>query len=191
MMESGDDIGKAMAGDCEEEFEALFKYYPRVIALLLELGFDREEARDLAQQVFLRVYQGMNVYRRQSKLAYLETATRRLAYNAMRDRHAAKRAGIHVATDEIVELEDERAQAPDAALESKENTQRFWRAVNQLRADDQTAIRLQLSGVSQAGIAGKLGITVSALKSRLNLARKRLRVLLGEEPEGLGGRDDP
>jgi RNA polymerase sigma-70 factor, ECF subfamily len=180
-----------MAGDREAQFETLFRYYPAVVALLLKLGSDLEDARDLAQQVFLRVYQHMDAYRGEAKLAYLEQVTRRLAYNANRDRHAAKREGIRVATDEIVELEDDRTQAPDAALASKENVRRLRQAIDQLGPDDQTAVRLQLAGFSYDEIAGKLGITVSALKSRLNVARKRLRVLLDEDLEGLGGRDDP
>ena len=191
MMEYGDDIGKAMADDREEQFEALFKYYPRVVALLLEIGVDRDEVRDLAQQVFVRVYEHMDAYRGVSKMSYLDQVTRRVAYNEFRDRHAKKREGTHVATDEIVELKDDRVPAADAMLESKENVQRVRRAIDQLSPSDQTAIRLQLSGLSQDRIAEKLGITVSALKSRLNVARKRLRALLGEEPEGLGGRDDP
>jgi RNA polymerase sigma-70 factor, ECF subfamily len=178
-----------MPGDHDAAFESLFKYYPAVVSLLRKMDFDHEDARDLAQQVFLRVYEHMDAYRGEAKWHYLEQVTRRLAYNDRRDRHAAKREGIRVATEEIVELPDERTPAADAALESEETSLRVWRAVNQLTPSDQTAIRLQMAGLSQDAIARELGITVSALKSRLNVARKRLRVLLGEEPEGLDGRE--
>jgi RNA polymerase sigma-70 factor (ECF subfamily) len=178
-----------MPGDHTAAFEALFEYYPAVVSLLRKMGFDHEDARDLAQQVFLRVYQHMDAYRGDAKWHYLEQVTRRLAYNDRRDRHAAKREGIRVATEEIIELPDERTPAADTALESEETSQRVWRAVNQLTPSDQTAIRLQMAGLSQDAIAPQLGITVSALKSRLSVARKRLRVLLGEEPEGLDGRE--
>jgi RNA polymerase sigma-70 factor (ECF subfamily) len=177
-----------MPGDHAAAFEALFKYYPAVVSLLRKMEFDHEDARDLAQRVFLRVYEHMDAYRGEAKWHYLEQVTRRLAYNERRDRHAAKREGIRVATEEIIDLPDERTPAADAALESEETAQRVWLAINQLSPSDQTAIRLQMADLSQDAIAGKLGITVSALKSRLNVARKRLRVLLGEEPEGLDGR---
>jgi RNA polymerase sigma-70 factor (ECF subfamily) len=177
-----------MPGDHDAAFEALFKYYPAVVSLLRKMDFDHEDARDLAQQVFLRVYEHMDAYRGEAKWHYLEQVTRRLAYNDRRDRHAAKREGIRVATEEIIEFPDERTPAADATLESEETSQRIWWAVNQLTPSDQTAIRLQMAGLSQDAIARELGITVSALKSRLNVARKRLRVLLGEEPEGLDGR---
>jgi RNA polymerase sigma-70 factor (ECF subfamily) len=180
-----------MADDREEQFEKLYRYYPAVLALLVKkLGFEREDARDLAQQVFLRVYEHMDAYRAESKWAYLEKTTRRLAYNAKRDRHAAKRHGISVATDEILELEDTRAPSADASLESKENVDRIQSAMSQLGPLDQTALRLSLAGHSYEELAAKLDITVSALKSRLNVARKRLRDLLTEELEGFGTPDD-
>jgi RNA polymerase sigma-70 factor (ECF subfamily) len=178
-----------MPGDHDAAFEALFEYYPAVVSLLRKMGFDHEDARDLAQQVFVRVYQHMDAYRGDAKWHYLEQVTRRLAYNDQRDRHAAKREGIRVATEEIIELPDERTPAADAALESEETSKRVWRAINQLSTSDQTAIRLQMADLSQEAIAGQLGITVSALKSRLSVARKRLRILLGDEPEGLDGRE--
>jgi RNA polymerase sigma-70 factor (ECF subfamily) len=178
-----------MADDQEEQFETLFKYYPAVVALLLRLDFELEDARDLAQTVFLRVYEHMDTYRGESKWGYLEKVTRRLAYNAIRDRHAAKRHGTPVSTDEILELKDGRDLA-DVSIERMESAERVRRAVGQLGPNDQTALRLQLAGHSHDDIAETLGITVSALKSRLNVARKRLRELLGEELEGLGDRDD-
>ncbi len=178
-----------MPGDREAAFEALFKYYPAVISSLRQMGFDHEDARDLAQQVFLRVYEHMDAYRGESKWEYLQQVTRRLAYNDRRDRHAAKREGIRVAAEELADLADQRAPTVEAALESEETSERVQKAIDQLTPPEQTAIRLQMANLSQADIAGTLGITVSALKSRLNVARKRLRALLGEELEGLGGRE--
>jgi RNA polymerase sigma-70 factor, ECF subfamily len=179
-----------MSDDHQEQFEALFKYYPAVVVLLSRLDFEREDARDLAQQVFLRVYEHMDMYRGESKWSYLEKVTRRLAFNAIRDRHAAKREGISVATDDILELEDTDALAPDVSLEGKERVARLQSAIDKLGPADRTTIRLQLAGHSYDQISRQLGITISALKSRLNIARKRLRELLGGELEGWDGSDD-
>jgi len=173
----------------EQLFEELLHYYPAVVSQLRKLGFDHEDARDLAQEVFCRVYEHMDAYRGESKLAFLLTVTRRLAYNDVRDRHARKREGTRVATDEIVELEDKRAQAADEGLEKKETLQRLRWAIDQLPVNEREAILLQLSELPLEQIAETIRITVPALKSRLHAARKRLRNLLGED-EGLGGRDD-
>ncbi len=179
-----------MPDDRDAKFEELYKYYPAVVSLLLRLDFDLEDARDLAQQVFVRVYEHMDAYRGESKLSYLEKTARRLAYNATRDRHAAKRNGIHVATDELFELDDERTPAPDVSLEQKERAERLRHAIQQLGPNEQTSVLMQLAGESYEEMAPALGITASALKSRLHAARRRLRELLGEEPKGMGGSDD-
>lgn len=179
-----------MADDREEQFEKLYSYYPAVVKLLLNLGFELEDSRDLAQQVFVRVYEHMDTYRGESKWAYLQQVTRRLAYNENRDRHAGKRHGTTVTTEEILDLEDTHVRPPDAALESKENTERVRQAIAQLTPKDQTSIRLQLAGYSLEEIAPVIGTTALALKSRLNGVRKRLRQLLGEDVEGLSGNDD-
>lgn len=178
-----------MRDDREELYEELLRYYPAVVSQLRKLGFDHEDARDLAQEVFCRVYEHMDAYRAESKLVYLQTVTRRLAYNELRDRHAAKRQGIHVDTNEVVDLQDGRDEAADQRLERHESLQRLRVAVSQLPPNEREAIRLQLSELPLEEIAKAIGITVSALKSRLHTARKRLRDVLGET-EGLGGPDD-
>jgi RNA polymerase sigma-70 factor (ECF subfamily) len=132
----------------------------------------------------------MDAYRGESKLGYLEQTARHLAYNAHRDRHAAKRHGIHVDPDELVNRNDERTPTPEQALQAKESDERLRRAIQQLPQHEQVSVLLQLSGESYGNMAPALGITISALKSRLHTARKRLRELLGEEPEGMGGSDD-
>src|SRR6185295_7686519 len=104
MMEAGDDIGKAMRADRDELFEELYKYYPKVLTFLLNLGYKREDADDLAQQVFTRVYKGMDAYRGESKVSFLERITKRLAFNDRRDRHAKKREGTPIPIDDVVEL---------------------------------------------------------------------------------------
>jgi RNA polymerase sigma-70 factor, ECF subfamily len=179
-----------MRGDRDRQFEELYAYYPAVVRLLLRLGLERENARDLAQQVFLRVYQHMDTYRGASKWGYLEKTTRRLAYNARRDVHAGKRDGIAVPIDEVLDRRDDRTPPPDVRLASKQNVERVRSAVAQLPLKDQTCVRLQLAGYSYDEIVGTLGITISALKSRLNVARRRLRDLLGEAPEGPGDSHD-
>ena len=179
-----------MSAGREGQFEELFRYYPAVVKLLLEIGFGLEDARDLAQEVFTRVYEHMDAYRGESKLVFLQTVARRVAYNARRDQHAGKRAGTHVAADEVLELEDPRAGTVLAHLQKEEELQRLRSAIEQLPPREQEAIRFQLSELPLESIASRLNVTVSALKSRLHTARKRLSDLLGEEPEGLGERDD-
>lgn len=179
-----------MREDRDKLFEELYKYYPKVLTFLLNLGYKREDAADLAQEVFTRVYKGMDDYRGESKVTFLEQITRRVAFNDHRDRHAKKREGTPIPLDDVVEIVETTTDAADIALERKENVERVQKAIAQLPPNDQTAIRLQLSGLSCDSIAETLGISVPALKSRLNVARRRLKDILGGDLEGMGGGDD-
>ncbi len=179
-----------MADDREEQFEKLYQYYPAVVKFLRNLGFDLDDARDLAQQAFVRVYEHMDAYRGESKWAYLQQVTRRLAYNENRDRHAGKRHGTIIPTDEILELEDPHAPAPDAVLQSKEVTERVQHAIGQLSPKDQTSIRLQLAGYSLEEIATVIRNDGPGAEIAPQCNPQAMRKLLDDDVEGLGGDDD-
>jgi RNA polymerase sigma-70 factor (ECF subfamily) len=58
------------------------RYYPKVAAWCLRIGGDRQEAADLAQEVFLRVHQRLGSFRGESRFStWLYTVTRSVAIN--------------------------------------------------------------------------------------------------------------
>lgn len=176
-----------MLYDKDTEFQRLLGYYDRVVGFLKQLRFAEEDARDLAQEVYIRVYEHMDTYRGEAKWNYLETVARRLAYNAIRDRHAAKRNGIVVPEDEMYALSDDTVVPADVAVEQKEKWQRLRNAVEQLAPSMKSCVLLYLEGCSYEEIQRRLVLSLPAVKSRLNQARKELRAKLGEDPGAFGG----
>src|SRR6185503_8783415 len=58
------------------------RYYPKVAAWCLRIHGDRQEAADLAQEVFLRVHQRLGSFRGESRFStWLYTVTRSVAIN--------------------------------------------------------------------------------------------------------------
>ena len=58
------------------------RYYPKVAAWCLRIGGDRQEAADLAQEVFLRVHERLDGFRGASRFStWLYTVTRSVAIN--------------------------------------------------------------------------------------------------------------
>ena len=58
------------------------RYYPKVAAWCLRIGGDREQAADLAQEVFLRVHERLGSFRGDSRFStWLYTVTRSVAIN--------------------------------------------------------------------------------------------------------------
>src|SRR5690242_10334485 len=81
-----------MTDSRDERLEQLLRYYPGLCRYFVRMGFPKEDARDLAQEVFVRVYDHLDAYRGESKWNYLATTARRLALNTLRSNDAAKRS---------------------------------------------------------------------------------------------------
>ncbi|MGZ5444183.1 MAG: RNA polymerase sigma factor [Thermoanaerobaculia bacterium] len=174
-----------MSDDSEERFQRLLPYYDRLVAFIRQLGFEHEDARDLAQDVMVRVFEHRDDYRGEAKWNFLEQVARRLAYNAIRDRKAAKRHGIMVPEEALLEHPDPHSPRPEAVLLRKEIGRRLRDAIDKLDEGQRICVELfYLAELSYNEVCALLGISEPALKSRLNAARARLRELLGEEPRG-------
>lgn len=175
--------------DDEKQFEELYKFYPGVLALLRRLGFPPDEAEDIAQDAFVRVYKSMKGYRGDAQWAYLEQTVRRVAANAIRAKKTGKRLGATVSEEVLVTLPDPNVVDPGTAMAQADVVKRMRGAIAQLDRIDRTVLLLRLKGSSYDEMVAILGITLSAVKSRLNVARRRLKELLEEDP-GLWGSDD-
>ena len=156
-----------------------------VYALAFHLLGDRDDALDVSQEVFLRVFRTLPTFRGQSAL---RTWIFRIVVNQARNRQRwwnRRRRGSQVSLDEHIGLcGDMPAQGevlPDRQLASKETATLIWRALDQLPFDQKTAVILrEVDGLRYDEIAFSLGIAVGTVKSRLTRARQALRAeLLG------------
>lgn len=154
-----------------------------VVQLAINLLGDRDEALDLSQEVFLRVFRTIHRFRGHSSL---RTWIYRIAVNQARNRHRFWRRrhradqvslDAHVAAHGDVISGD--LPGPDRVLAQKELARRLNRALAHLPFDQRTAIVLrEIDGLSYDEIAYSLGLAVGTVKSRLMRARRALRVEL-------------
>src|SRR5436305_5974116 len=84
----------------DNEFEELVQHYSALCSYLIRMGFGKEDARDLAQDTFIRVYMHLDKYRGESKWNYLEAVARHVALNALRARATAKRTASEFSLDD-------------------------------------------------------------------------------------------
>ena len=178
-------IERCTAGDEVACAELVATHQRMVYGLALNLLGDRDEALDLSQEVFLRVFRTLSGFRGQSAL---RTWIYRIVINQARNRQRwwrRRRRGDEVSLDEHLqqcgELESKQDVLPDRLLASKETAARIWQALDRLPFDQRTALILrEIDGLRYEEIAFSLDIAVGTVKSRLTRARQALRAdLLG------------
>lgn len=179
-------IERCVAGENEACAALVAGHERMVLQLALHLLGDRDEALDLCQEVFLRVFRTLGGFRGQSQL---RTWIYRIAVNQARNRQRfwrRRRRKDHQSLDQhLLEHGDLQqpgdAVSPDRVLARKEMAARLWRALDALPFEQRTAIVLrEIDGLSYEEIAFSLDVAVGTVKSRLTRARQALRHELRE-----------
>ena len=134
-----------------------------------------EDARDVAQSVFLRIAERADDFDPGHKFF---SWIYRIAVNESLNR--LRRRGREEGLDEDAEIADAGA-GPERRVEDDERAQLLHRALKKMSVADRTVITLRhFSELSYEEIAAAIGVDEKTVKSRLFEARQRLRALLPE-----------
>jgi RNA polymerase sigma-70 factor (ECF subfamily) len=182
----------ALVTQCQEgdlaAFDALvLRHQQEVFAVALRMLGDRDEAEDVAQDAFVRAYQGIRSFRREAKLStWLVSITMNLCRNRRRW-WARRRRLIAGSLDDPVEREEgTRAQTiadpsptPADTAQRREQQRQLLAALQLLSEGERMVIVLRdIQGRSYEEIAEILRCRVGTVKSRLNRARLQLRAIV-------------
>jgi RNA polymerase sigma-70 factor (ECF subfamily) len=165
-------------------FEPLVeKYRERVWRLAYHHLRDSEEARDVAQEAFIRAWRALPSFRGQSAFyTWLFRIAMNVATDRARQRASQARA---LGPERVPEEEWERVMVnqeagPEETTARAEQRARVQQALATLPEHHRTIIMLSdLEGLSYREIAEVLYIPMGTVMSRLHHARKRLRAALG------------
>jgi len=159
-------------------------------AMVFQLGChllgNREEAYDLSQEVFLRVFRTLDRFRAD---ASLKTWIYRITINQASNRRrfwSRRNRLAQVSLDAHVEVHGEPTEPSDASsphriLASKQLAEQLTLALDALPFDQRTVLILrEVEGLAYDEIAQALDIAIGTVKSRLTRARQTLRARLGE-----------
>jgi len=164
--------------------ELVLRYQTRLISVLEHLVPSREQAEDLAQEVFLRVFRARKTYEPGARFStWLFTIANNVASNALRS--ISRRREIHLdsGNSDIKPLEQLAAAKsslmPARQLDKSERAELVRAAIDQLNDRQRMALLLaKFEGLSYAEIAETMGMSVKAIKSLLSRARNNLRLAL-------------
>jgi RNA polymerase sigma-70 factor (ECF subfamily) len=159
-----------------------------VYALLYRLTEDREEARDLTQETFLRVFQSIDRFRGD---ADLKTWIYRIALNQARNRWRwwrRRRRDVTISLDAELTHDEQplRARLRDSGINPEQETLMRERemalrtALRTLgRSYREVVILRDVEGLSYEEVAAALEISIGTVKSRLSRGRQELRRKIG------------
>ncbi|MGY2401831.1 RNA polymerase sigma factor [Pseudomonas sp. SDO5271_S396] len=159
--------------------EMVTRKLPRLLALAGRLLGDAEEARDVAQESFLRIWRQAASWRPGE--ARFDTWLHRVALNLCHDR-LRRRRERPLDDEHIVEPVD-TTPSPDEQLEAADRSARMAAALATLPERQREAIVLQYyQELSNIDAAALMNISVEALESLLSRARRQLRSQLADTP---------
>ena len=180
-------VRRCVDGDELACAELVGQHERMVYQLALTLLGNHDDALEISQEVFLRVFRTLHRFRGQSTL---RTWIYRIVVNQSRNRlrtwrrrHRAQQVSLdeHLATHG--ELPGQPGGRPDRVLRQKELAAEIGAALDRLPFDQKTTIVLrEVEGLSYQEIAFSLNVVVGTVKSRLARARETLREMLRNEP---------
>lgn len=160
------------------------KYKRMVHRLALQITKNQEDANDVMQETFIKVYQSIHTFRQE---AAFETWVYRIAVNEAlnfvkrreRRRESPLSNAQEIDFDLSVRQQAEMVNDPQIHAEKAELRRWVTKAVNSLSLKHRIVVILhELEGLTHAEIASILNCSEGTVRSRLHYARKQLRTLL-------------
>ena len=169
---------KVKKGD-QEAFRLLIEtHQSRVIGTVAKMLGDDTDSEDIAQQVFIRVWNSAARYRPTAKFTtWLFKITRNLVFNELRRRKRHPAAHIEQKEEEhFFQASDPNAPSPATSMLDVELQAAIQRAIDSLPEAQRMAVILRrYEELSYEEIAEVLKLSVPAVKSILFRARSDLR----------------
>ena len=187
-VDEGTLIRAAQRGD-PEAFEQLVRSYDHnVLRMALNLLHSQEDARDVYQEAFLRVYRNLPKFRFDCSFStWLYRIVANLCLDQIRKRKVRKEESSSVETgsgqlDRFQFLPEQRADVdPQRQLMSAEVNARVQEVLNRLTARERLVFEMRhFQGMRLRAIGDALGVTEEAAKNCLFRATQKMRAALGD-----------
>lgn len=177
-------LQKARNGDIEA-FELLIeKHQKKVFNIALRMIGNYDDASELAQEVFIRVFKSIRSFKEESSFS---TWIYRITANVCLDEIRKRKNKNFVSLDDDLKLDDgdvkrqvmDPEPTPEILAEKNETRKIVNEAIQSLPADHRIVIALRdIQGFSYDEISKIVNCPVGTVKSRINRARQTLREIL-------------
>ena len=175
-------------GSDKEFGEVVLQYYRPVLYVVRRHGFSEDEARELTQETFLRVYKGWTKFRGEAQLStWIFQIARNIALNEKRSRATLKRDAAEVSLEEAWGPDGERAGGiihvqegtgidPLQDALAAERARMLREAMEELPPQMKRCVLLRIDrDLKYREIGELMGISIDTVKAHLFQARQLLR----------------
>jgi RNA polymerase sigma-70 factor, ECF subfamily len=176
---AGTALGPELPGDLAPSWEEIAERYgDTVYAMAYRLTGDGDEARDLAQDVFVRVYRNLDRYRPGTFEGWLYRITRNLFLDRVRRR---SRVRMEPLPEGEWREPRETDPGPDECAVARILDEDLEAAIADLPSTFRTAVVMcDVRGLSYEEIVAQTGWPMGTVRSRIHRGRKLLRQRLAE-----------
>ena len=181
-------VRRCVAGDAAAWEEIVQRYHRRIYNLCYRFAGSADDAQDLTQEVFIRMYRTLNSYDvgRGAFMTWITTLTRNLLVDHFRKTKNDRLTDSLDATasdhEDAMPLGDripDGGPAPDSGVQSRETKETVHQALQKLSPELREAVILRdLHDMDYREIATVLRVPEGTVKSRINRGRAELARLL-------------
>jgi RNA polymerase sigma-70 factor (ECF subfamily) len=165
-------VDRYLAGDMTAFDELMIRYERQIYRVCYRFVENRDDAMDLAQEVFIKAFEHLPSFRRESSL---KTWLYRIAMNHCIN-HVKKNAPEFV---EVTEYTGSVAPSIQSHMEHQEQRDHFRRLVKHLPPKQKAILELRINEqLSYEEIATMSGRSVSTIKASVFFALEKLRKLV-------------
>jgi RNA polymerase sigma-70 factor, ECF subfamily len=179
---SGDEklVERCLRGEDAAWETIVSAYGKRIFNLSYRYTGRKEEAEDLTQEAFIRVYQNLKTYRPEAGnfVNWLLTLSRNVIIDRYRQTRRFRQTGGSEEL-EALNIEDDRLPDPQRAAEQEEAAEFLHEGLRSLPVELREALILRdIEGMAYEEIARLMSVPEGTVKSRINRGRLELAKLL-------------
>jgi len=168
-------ISRCQQGDQQALKEIFDKYHKKVYGIAYGVVRQREEALDVVQEVFLKLFRSIKNFKGRS---HFYTYLYRMVMNTAIDhkRKAGKQFMSSLDEEGSFEPSEEAEKGPERILLQKELEERVRLAIDKLPDEQRAALIFRdVEGLSYQEMAEAMGCSIGTVMSRLHYGRKRMQ----------------
>jgi len=181
-------VRRCVSGDAAAWEEIVQKYHRRIYNICYRFAGSTDDAQDLTQEVFIKMYRTLNSYDvdRGAFMTWVTTMTRNLLVDHFRKTKQERltdsldtTASDHEDAMPMSERIPDHGPAPDSRVQSREAGDTVHQALQKLSPELREAVILRdLQDMDYKEIATVLKVPEGTVKSRINRGRAELARLL-------------